>query len=93
MIISVRDVAVTGGILLQIFLMVLFREKKVPDHFQFYREGLSCFLLLCIVDRAYLLQLPFVRIIDSGTILYSTIIPLPVHRDRIYDHEIKPEQL
>ena len=92
MIISVRDVAVTGGILFQVFLMVLLGREEVPDLFQFYGKGFSRLILLCIVDRADLLQLLTVRIIDSGAILYTPIIPLPVHRDRIYDHEIKPEQ-
>ena len=92
MIIPVGNMAVPSGILLKVFLMVLLGREEVPDLFQFYGKWFSRLILLCIVDRADLLQLLTVRLIDSGAILYTPIIPLPVHRERIYDHEIKPEQ-
>ena len=71
--------AVSSGIFLQIFLVILLCREEVPDLFQFYSKRFPCHFLLRIVDRAYLPQLVTVRILDAGPILNSPVISLSVN--------------
>ena len=84
--------AVTCWIFIQIFLVIFLRRKEIIQRFQFHGKLLASLTLLSLIDRPDLSQLIRVCIVYSSPVLYPPVIPLPVHRERIYDHEIKPEQ-
>ena len=86
--ISLRYMAVPAGILVQILLVIFFRRIEILKRPHFNRQLHAALFFFPRVHRHNLGQLPCFRIIDSCPILNPSVISLPVHRQRIDDHEV-----
>ena len=88
-----RDMAISAGILIQVFLMVFFCAEKVPERFCFYCKLCSGSFFLFIVYFHDLRQLAVLGVIDASSVLDPPIIPLPVDRKRVNDHKVVLKKL
>ena len=93
MVIFFRDVTVSSRILFQIFLVIRFGRKEIPQRFELDSQRSAGFSLLPVIQTPELRVLSRIGEIDAGAVLDSPVIALSVHSNRIDDHKIVPDQL
>ena len=78
-----RNMTVPSRILFQILLMIFFRGEEIPDRADFHRKLLPGFFFLLLIYGSDLRELILFRIVDSGAVLDTKIVPLPVYGERV----------
>ena len=85
--------AISAGILIQVFLVILLGREEIAEGFQLHSQLRAGFFFFRLIERTKLGKHGFIRIVNTGPVLDAFIMSLTIDRQRVDDHEVVLQQL